>query len=93
MVGNEKATGDKGLPRHRLLELVGIMLTKNSVSRKASIDDQLSVAGLTSLDMVNLMLEVEAEFEVTIPGSEITPENFRSIATIEALILKLKRSS
>jgi acyl carrier protein len=39
--------------------------------------------------MVSLMLTVEAEFDITIPASEITPENFRSVSTIETLILKI----
>jgi acyl carrier protein len=37
--------------------------------------------------MVNLMLEVEAEFDFTIPQAEITPENFRSIRTLERMIV------
>jgi len=78
-------------PRVRLLEMVSAMLLKNSVTRPVSVDDQLSAAGLTSLDMVNLMIALEAEFDVTIPGSEITPANFRSIVTIEKLILRIGR--
>jgi acyl carrier protein len=37
--------------------------------------------------MVNLMLEVEAEFDFTIPQAEITPENFQSIRTLERMIV------
>ena len=36
--------------------------------------------------MVNLMLAVEAEFDLEIPQEEMTPENFRSIETIERLV-------
>lgn len=81
------------LPRHRMLALVKSILAKNSVDRPLSVDEELGKAGLSSIDMVNLMLAVEAEFDVTIPAAEITPANFRSIATIEALILKLARSA
>ena len=42
--------------------------------------------GLTSMDMVNLMLGVEAEFDFTIPQDEITPENFQSVKTLELMI-------
>jgi acyl carrier protein len=38
------------------------------------------------MDMVNLMLGVEAEFDFTIPQSEITPENFQSIETLERMV-------
>jgi acyl carrier protein len=78
-----------GQPRDRLIEMVNEMLAKNSITRPVSHDDQLSAAGLTSLDMVNLMIAVEAEFNIMIPGSDITPGNFKSISTIEALILRI----
>jgi acyl carrier protein len=78
-----------GLVTRRLLELVGQILAVNSINRQVSIDDELTEAGLASIDMVNLMLAVEAEFDVTIPASEITPANFRSISTIEALIVRI----
>ena len=48
--------------------------------------DNLRDAGLTSLDMVNLMLAVEAEFDIEIPQSAMTPENFDTIAAIDALV-------
>ena len=36
-----------------------------------------------------LMLAVEAEFDLEIPQAEMTPENFRSVDTIDALITVL----
>src|SRR5580693_160599 len=47
------------------------------------VDTQLSDLGVTSLKMVNLMLAVEVEFDIAIPQSDITPENFQSLASIE----------
>jgi acyl carrier protein len=41
------------------------------------------------LDMVNLVLSVESEFNVTIPETDITPKSFRSISTISALLTSL----
>ena len=78
----------------RLVALVEDILAKPQPGEKlhrqaAATDANLIDIGLTSVDMVNLMLAVEAEFDVMIPPSEITPENFRSIATIEALISRL----
>jgi acyl carrier protein len=78
-----------GLARDRLLALVGQILAANSISRPISIDAQLTEAGLSSIDMVNLMLAVEAEFDIVIPASDITPANFRSISAIEALIVRI----
>jgi len=38
--------------------------------------------------MVNLMLAVELEFDIAIPQSDITPENFHSVATIQTLVVR-----
>lgn len=51
-------------------------------------DRQLSDLGVSSLKMVNLMLAVELEFDIAIPQSDITPENFHSVAAIEALVVR-----
>jgi acyl carrier protein len=56
-------------------------------SRAVGPESLLVDAGLTSMDMVNLMLGVEAEFDFTIPQSEITPENFQSVKTLKRLIV------
>jgi acyl carrier protein len=76
----------------RLIRLVVQFLVGKSGTRAISPDDGLIETGLTSIDMVNLMLAVEAEFNVMIPQADITPENFRSVATIESLIAKLSPS-
>ncbi len=51
--------------------------------------DNLREAGLTSLELVNVMLAVEDAFDLTLPQEAMTPENFRSIAAIEALVVSL----
>ena len=53
------------------------------------IDTQLSDLGVTSLKMVNLMLAVEVEFDIAIPQSDITPENFQSVGSIQSLVQKM----
>jgi acyl carrier protein len=50
----------------------------------------LREAGLTSVAAVRLMLEVEAACDIAIPDADLTPENFASIASIEALVRRLK---
>jgi acyl carrier protein len=58
------------------------------------LETQLSDLGVTSLKMVNLMLAVELEFDIAIPQTDITPENFRSLDAIRSLverILSLRR--
>ena len=72
--------------RDRVTALVDGLLDRNGRPRGVGPDDRLVDAGLTSMDMVNLMLAVEAEFDVLIPPEDITPGNFRSVATVEALV-------
>lgn len=73
----------------RITELVNRMLSESSLRFPAFPDDDLRSAGLSSMDMVNLVLAVESEFNVSIPDADITPARFRSIATIAALVTTL----
>jgi acyl carrier protein len=73
--------------RERILALVEAILEQNSIASEVRPDSRLVDVGLTSMDMVNLMLGVEAEFDLTIPQSEITPENFQSVIALEAMIV------
>jgi acyl carrier protein len=57
---------------------------------KLAHDANLHEAGLTSMATVKLMLAIEAAYDVAIPDAELTPENFRSIAAIEALLERLQ---
>lgn len=73
-------------------QLVG--LVKQTLGAKATLpypfpmDLQLSDLGVSSLKMVNLMLAVELEFDIAIPQSDITPENFHSVAAIQTLVVR-----
>ena len=49
-------------------------------------DSNLTDAGFTSVEMVKVMLGVEAAFDVMIPQEMITPENFTSGATISKMV-------
>jgi len=71
----------------RIVTLVRDILAQNSISADVAADAKLVDIGLTSMDMVNLMLAVEAEFDFTIPQEMITPENFQSVVTLERLVL------
>lgn len=72
--------------RNRIIKLVKGILEQNALSADFTPRAKLVDAGLTSMDMVNLMLGVEAEFDFTIPQSEITPENFQSVETLERMV-------
>ena len=70
----------------RLLALVKSILAQNAIYADLEPATRLVDVGLTSMDMVKLMLAVEAEFDFTIPQSDITPENFQSVETLERLV-------
>ena len=76
--------------RDRLLELVKELLAKHSITRPVTVDERLTQTGLSSIDMVNLMLAMEAEFNIMIPAQEITSDNFRSISSVSALIARIE---
>ena len=77
----------------RVAALVRRILAKRSIDRAVGRDEDLTESGLSSLDMVNLMLAVETEFAVKIPDRDMTPANFRTMARIEALAAALLEGS
>lgn len=70
----------------RITATVLRLLQQRSITKPIGEQDDLREAGLTSMDMLNLVLAVEGEFEITIPESGITPANFRNIASIGSLV-------
>jgi acyl carrier protein len=64
-------------------------IAKPSIAKPIGPDDDLRACGLSSLGLVNLMLSVETEFDLTIPERDMTPANFCSIACIVDLVRAL----
>lgn len=52
--------------KNRIVAIACQLLAKRGVQNVPTRHDNLRDAGLTSLDMVNLMLAVEAEFDIEI---------------------------
>ena len=77
--------------KDRILALVKSILEQNAITAEVNPETLLVDVGLTSMDMVNLMLGVEAEFDFTIPQSEITPENFQSVETLQQMIVNQRK--
>jgi acyl carrier protein len=73
-------------PQAQITAIVEALLAKRTGPQSVAADQNLTEAGLTSLDMVNLMLSIEDEFGVEIPQRRMTPANFRSVAAIEQLV-------
>lgn len=53
----------------------------------------LTDVGFTSLEMVKVMLGVEAAFDIMIPAQDITPANFATATAITRLIDRLLASA
>jgi acyl carrier protein len=71
-------------------EVVRRMLIERSIDGTVTAEADLREIGLTSLDMVDLVLSVECAFDLQIPEAQITPANFRSISAIDALVTALR---
>jgi acyl carrier protein len=72
----------------RVLSVVRSVLKQNPpITLDVHPESRLVDIGLSSMDMVMLMLKVEAEFDLTLPQPVITPENFQSVKTLELMIL------
>lgn len=70
----------------RVIALVKSILVQNGIVTEVNAASNLVDVGLNSVDMVNLMLSVETEFDLTIPQAEITPENFQSVSALHQMI-------
>jgi acyl carrier protein len=77
----------------RIAGIVQRLLTEHSIDRVVGADEDLRQAGLSSLDMVSLVLFVEEEFGLMVPEASITPVNFRSIIAISRLVDSLQPSA
>jgi acyl carrier protein len=81
---------DTTVSSEEVAAVVRRILEERSIQATVLLESDLRDVGLTSLDMVALVLSVEAEFDLTIPEAQITPSNFRSIASINALVESLR---
>lgn len=82
-----------GVPaRERIAVAVAGLLSPRLKNRQLAPDDELRKSGLSSLDLVKLVLKLEQDFQLVIPEQAITPQNFATIATIDTLIASLHAS-
>src|SRR5579871_518951 len=86
--GGLKSMSDEHKVQERVISLVAHILSANAIIVDVLPGSRLADIGMTSMDMVNLMLAVEAEFDMTIPQADITPDNFQSPQTIEQLVAR-----
>lgn len=73
--------------QNRVLSVVRSVLQQNAIAADVHPESRLVDIGLNSMGMVELMLKVEAEFDLILPQLAITPENFQSVKAMERMIL------
>jgi acyl carrier protein len=78
-------------PQERVMALVARILERPA-GGALPVDARLNELGMSSMKMINLMLAIEVEFDLAIPQAEITPDNFQSIASVEAMVGRLMAS-
>lgn len=76
--------------REKILEIIAQIRPDLELSYG---DKLLADGNLDSFDLVCLMEEVSAAFEIEIDGAQLIPENFESLSAIEALVLRVKSDS
>jgi acyl carrier protein len=76
-------------PRERIIGLIERILERAPGAAPLSITARLNELGMSSMKMINLMLAIEVEFDLTLPQADITPENFDSIASVDSLVTRL----
>jgi acyl carrier protein len=80
-------------PQDRVFAVLQRLLTERSIGGSPGPNTNLLKFGLNSLDMLNLVLTIEVEFNITIPDSDITPVNLLSISAISSLVVRLLNNS
>ncbi|MDR7035611.1 acyl carrier protein [Methylobacterium sp. BE186] len=70
----------------RAMALAQEIAAQHAGARAFRPSDALVDVGLTSLDLVNLMLAIEAEFDILIPPACLSPQNFHSVEAISRMV-------
>jgi acyl carrier protein len=74
----------------RISTVIASVMSDRGLSPPAQAGDDLFAAGLSSMGMVALMLAIESEFDLTIPNSDLVPDNFRSVGAVQSLLSRLR---
>lgn len=68
-------------------------LVKQKINRDLGMTDDLRRAGLDSLKAIDLLLELEDRFEMTIPDEYMINETFAYMSNIVTMINTLKKNA
>lgn len=73
--------------QEKIKEILGELLAGVDLDSKTLADDGI----IDSLVVVNLVTELDLEFDVEIPFDALVNENFNSVEAIEALVKSLQK--
>ncbi|WP_338587383.1 phosphopantetheine-binding protein [Paenibacillus sp. Y5S-9] len=68
-------------------------LVKQKIHRDLEMTDDLKSAGLDSMKAIDLLLELEEKFEMTIPDEYMINDTFSSMANIVNMIHTLQQNA
>jgi len=83
---------DRAALTDQVVDIVRQAMPTQTAPANLAAEADLYNAGLTSMAMVKLMLAVEVAFDIAIPDADLNPDNFRSVAAVEALVVRLRRA-
>lgn len=73
------------------MDILDILMGLKDDADFENSEDFIEDGLLDSFDLVNLVAELETEFDIEIKGSDIIPENFVSIKKISELVEKYQQ--
>ena len=79
-----------GTVEKRVSDIVLSLIKAHREIELISTTESLTAAGLSSIDMVNFLLQIEEEFNVTIQSRAVNPTNFRSVESVAKLIEEIQ---
>lgn len=79
--------------RERFEQLLRRHLRLVAADEPIPLEASLVSVGLDSIGTINLLLDIEETFNVSLPGALLTPETFRTRATLENVVATLVEGS
>jgi acyl carrier protein len=71
----------------RIVAVIARVLKQPHSSSDFGMDAYLSDLGLDSIKVIELLLEIEGEFDLTLPDEFLVADTFRTAASLKAAVL------
>lgn len=76
----------------RVLQVVQTYGSKKYPGFRIALDVNFLDAGLTSFDIIKLLLALEEEFGVAFGEVDISPQNFATVNSVAQLLLRIRQN-